>query len=81
MGIPSVEISNDVHALGLFSHINEPPIIRFRRLINGIAGYSSITYRGLSGIRRDPTARIVPITHWMKSGIRHDKSLSIKEQK
>jgi len=79
MTIPSVEINNDLHALGFFAHINEPSIIRIRRLSSRVSAI--FTYRGLSGIRRDPIASIVPMTHWMKSGIRHDKSLPIKEQK
>lgn len=39
------------------------------------------SYRGLSGKANDPTARIIPIMHCTKSGIRHDKSESKKEQK
>ena len=30
---------------------------------------------------RDPAARIAPITHCMKSGIRHERSESMNEQK
>ena len=39
------------------------------------------SYRGLSGKANDPTAKIIPIMHCTKSGIRHDRSELKKEQK
>ena len=38
-------------------------------------------YRGLSGMTRDPAARIAPITHWISRGILQDQSDSIKDEK
>jgi hypothetical protein len=37
--------------------------------------------RGLSGIMRDPAARMAPITHWINKGILQDQSDSIKDEK
>jgi hypothetical protein len=42
---------------------------------------SETGYLGLSGMNSDPAARIAPMTHCKKSGIRHDLSESMKEQK
>lgn len=39
-----------------------------------------LAYRGLSGMSKEPPARMPPITHCMKSGKRHDMSESMKEQ-
>ena len=39
------------------------------------------TYRGLSGMRKDPPASMAPMTHWIKSGRRQDRFESMKEQK
>lgn len=39
------------------------------------------TYRGLSGMTSEPAARIAPMTHWINSGMRHERSESMNEQK
>jgi hypothetical protein len=43
--------------------------------------FDSKNYRGLSGIAKEPAARMAPMTHWMKRGMRQERSDSMKEQK
>lgn len=43
--------------------------------------FQEYTYRGLSGISKEPAARMKPMTHCIKRGIRHERSESMKEQK
>lgn len=76
--IATMEINDDAKTFRIFTHVYEPTKkVQDKKSIEHNAG----TYRGLSGITRDPAARIAPITHCIKSGIRHARSESMKEQK
>ena len=76
--IATVEINDDTKTFRILTHVYKPTEeVQGTKSINHNAG----PYRGLSGITSDPAARMAPITHCIKSGIRHARSESMKEQK
>ena len=74
-----MQVSDHLHAVDVSVVVKKPA--RTERVRSRWQGMDESAYRGLSGITRDPAARMAPMTHWMNKGIRQDQSDSIKDEK
>jgi hypothetical protein len=75
-----VQVSNHLHTVYVSVVVNKPT--RAGVGLDRVNGYVyELAYRGLSGMTRDPAARMAPMTHWMNKGILQDQSDSMKDEK
>jgi hypothetical protein len=79
--VSPMEIGDDLQTVHFLIVVNEPSTSENHHLAQNIKQALVGPYRGLSGMRSDPAPSIEPMTHCMRRGILHDRSLSIKEQK
>ena len=77
--VSAVQVSDDDHPFFISTIVYEPSCER--RVSLCVRSWGIVTHLGLSGIKRDPKARMIPITHCNDKGILHDKFEFMKEQK
>ena len=76
--ITPMQVCEDLQSFCILIRVDKPPVSTM--WIGTRRGYLRIDL-GLSGKASEPIANTNPRPHWIKRGIRHEKSDSMKEQK
>lgn len=77
--ISAMQVSDNYHPFFIPAIVYEPSCERTISVC--VRLWRVITHLGLSGIKMDPKARMIPITHCNDKGILHDRFEFMKEQK